>query len=155
MVVNTDLEYRPEDYFSESFDARTYYGSRIKGELRRQTVLEALGQEKVPEALLKSSLKREIREVLVSQHPWNMGGEYLPDLSENEVEICRVVLKSTTLDVYSIRARRISELISYRVVDEYDTEFSIPHAKNQNTLTMCELIENIDECQMLDGRVPR
>ena len=44
-----------------------------------------------------------------------MGGEYLPDLLPNEVEIARVVLKSTTMDVQSIRARRTKHRIIYRI----------------------------------------
>lgn len=35
-----------------------------------------------------------------------MGGEYLPDSEPGEVEIARIVLQSTTMDVFSIRARR-------------------------------------------------
>ena len=39
----------------------------------------------------------------------------IPDLLPNEVEIARVVLKSTTMDVKSIRARRTKRRIVYRI----------------------------------------
>jgi hypothetical protein len=48
-----------------------------------------------------------------------MGGEYLPPLLEDEVEIARVSLASVTADQTSVRARRIPRGIAYRIVDEY------------------------------------
>jgi hypothetical protein len=48
-----------------------------------------------------------------------MGGEYLPNLMPNEVEIARVTMTSTTMDVISIRARHTKHKIIYRIVDEY------------------------------------
>jgi hypothetical protein len=51
-----------------------------------------------------------------------MGGEYLPDLSRNEVAIASITIASTTQDVTSVYARRGKRCIHYRVVDEYEGE---------------------------------
>jgi hypothetical protein len=47
-----------------------------------------------------------------------MGGEYLPDPAEQEVEIARITTASTTQDV----ARRRKRCIRYKWVDEYGGE---------------------------------
>jgi hypothetical protein len=59
---------------------------------------------------------------LESVHPMYMGGNYLPDIEDDEVEIARVTTKSTTSDVTSVYARRDGDRIHYRVVDEYGGE---------------------------------
>jgi hypothetical protein len=48
-----------------------------------------------------------------------MGGNYLPDTEEGEVEIGRIAIASTTYDVTSVYARPDHSVIRYRVVDEY------------------------------------
>jgi hypothetical protein len=48
-----------------------------------------------------------------------MGGEYLPDRRDTEVEIARINIDSTTSDVTSAYARPGKDRIDYRVVDEY------------------------------------
>ena len=48
-----------------------------------------------------------------------MGGEYLPDLKQDEVEIARITIASTTQDVTSVFVRRGKRRTYYRVVDEY------------------------------------
>ena len=58
-------------------------------------------------------------EALGRIHPAFMGGEYLPDLSQDEVKIARITIASTTQDVTSVYARRGKNRIHYRVVDEY------------------------------------
>jgi hypothetical protein len=52
-----------------------------------------------------------------------MGGEYLPDYEQGEVEIARLVLASTTQDVYSVRARWVGSVLRYHIVDEYETDW--------------------------------
>ena len=80
-------------------------------------------------------------------HPWMMGGEYLPDLKMSQVEICRIVSKSTTMDVFSIRARKIDQKLHYSVADEYgDNEYRLPQVSSLEPLTMGALIENLDSC---------
>ena len=48
-----------------------------------------------------------------------MGGEYLPDQEDGEVEIARIEIDSTTADVTSVYASLTDTEIHYRVVDEY------------------------------------
>jgi hypothetical protein len=48
-----------------------------------------------------------------------MGGEYLPDFEEGELEMARLSLRSVTADVISIRLRRTEDGFVYRIVDEY------------------------------------
>lgn len=47
------------------------------------------------------------------------GGNNLPDKADDEVEIARITIKSTTSDVTCVYARRDCDGIQYRVVDEY------------------------------------
>jgi len=49
-----------------------------------------------------------------------MGGEFLPDLVADEVEVGRITLASTTQDVTCVYARQERDRIILRVVDEYD-----------------------------------
>ena len=139
-----DLDYSPASYWGPQ-DIQTHYGSRIKGELRRASAIRDLGEGIVDEGMLQSSLSREERRGLGSIHPCLMGGEYLPDLLPNEVEIARVVLKSTMMDVQSIRARRTKRRIVYRIVDEYgDMEYVLRPKTSTKPLTLRRLIAMID-----------
>jgi hypothetical protein len=78
--------------------------------------------------------------------PAFMGGEYLPDCGQGEVEIARVELASVMQDVISIRARRSRGRLSYRVVDEYpeDAGWTIRPRSTAEPLTLGELIRLID-----------
>ena len=69
-------------------------------------------------------------------------GSYLPALEMDEVEIAGVALASVTGDVISIRAKRVSEGIRYRVVDEYETTFEIDRPVRPDPLSLGELIES-------------
>ena len=51
-----------------------------------------------------------------------LGKEFLSGLKENEVEIARVIMKSTTQDIISIRAKKRKKDIVYSVEDEYNSE---------------------------------
>jgi hypothetical protein len=77
-------------------------------------------------------------------HPLLMGGEYLPDLNCEEVEIARITLASVTGDQISIRATRLDGTICYSVVDEYETEYALPASQSAEPLTMAELVALID-----------
>ena len=97
---------------------------------------------------MSSEISDPLRIAQGALHPWMMGGEYLPSLIENEVEICRVVLKSTTMDVFSMRAQKQGELIKYRVVDEYgEVDYLLPINESKIPLSMKDLIENLDLCK--------
>jgi hypothetical protein len=79
-----------------------------------------------------------------------MGGEYLPPLRPDEVEIARVTLRLVTMDVFSIRARRSGERIYYRLVDEYMEQeppqrFVVKPLWAKKPLTMHQMISIVDE----------
>lgn len=153
-LKNFDLGYCPKSYWGPQ-DLKTHFGSRIKGEIRRSLAmnqLEGAMQDRMP---LQSALDEEDRSTAGAFHPWFMGGEYLPDFLPNEIEIARVTLKSTTMDVCSIRARRNKNRIIYRIVDEYMEEgsdrFSIKPKTSSRPLSMEQVIRLIDGNDLIDG----
>lgn len=80
------------------------------------------------------------------------GGDFLTDTRALEVEIARLALESTTWDVISIRARPTSRGIAYRVVDEYESAYSIRPKTSRKPLRFGQLIRLIDE--MTNGERP-
>jgi hypothetical protein len=72
-----------------------------------------------------------------------MGGEYLTNQDEGEVEIARIEIASTTADVTSVYARRDGTKIHYRVVDEYrgETLSGATERESIEPLTLGELEE--------------
>ncbi len=123
-VPGIDLSFRPASYFWP-LGLETHLLARIKGAERKaalQKLIDAGDLDVVPEFLAHSALSDEERQALGRIHPAFMGGEYLPDLTSNEVEIARITIASVTQDVTCVRARRGKNRISYRVVDEYEGE---------------------------------
>jgi hypothetical protein len=151
-----DLGYRPKSYWGPQ-DLRTHYGARAKGELRREAGLALLDDGIADDGILTSSLSNAERSAAGAVHPWLMGGEYLPDYLTNEVEIARVTMKSTTMDVISVRARPTRQRIIYRVVDEYMDDFgdrfSVKPKTSKWPLSMGQLIQVIEANELVD--VPR
>ena len=76
----------------------------------------------IPDFLAHSALSEADRQALGPIHPSFIGGEYLPNLSQNEVMIASITIASITRDVTSVYARRSKKRIYYRVVDEYGGE---------------------------------
>ena len=142
-----DLSFCPLTYWPEDSVRLAILGN-IQGEARRRILQEALDSgdsDFPPEGLLQPVLEPELRSLLGKIHPMFMGGEYLPDYLPEEVEIARVAMESTTADVISIRAFMAADhLIHYRVVDEYETEFSQPITESPIPLSTEELIQLID-----------
>jgi len=121
-VPGIDLAYRPGSYFWP-LDLKTHLLARIKGAERRsmlKAIIDAGKLEEVPSFLTESALSNEERQAIGRWHPAFLGGEYLPDIGREEVEIARITIASTTQDVSSIYARRTKSRIHYRVVDEYE-----------------------------------
>ena len=54
-----------------------------------------------------------------------MGGEYLPPLEDDEIEIAQYVYASVTQDVTSIRARRCGKRIRYPSSTRTRPEFNV------------------------------
>lgn len=143
-----DYAYRPQSYF-QGIDPKALILSSILGEERRKDVQLRLESEDFDPAvwgewLTDSKLDDHTRQLIGSIHPAFMGGEYLPQFGQNEIEIVRIVLASVTQDVISIRARRSCKRIAYRVVDEYETEFALPRKSSAAPMSLRQLITFID-----------
>jgi len=87
-----------------------------------QALFDAGLHAEVKNLLGKTGISDHDRKMLESIHPMYMGGNYLPDADEGEVEIARISIASTTCDVTSVYARFDKGMIHYRVVDEYNGE---------------------------------
>jgi hypothetical protein len=83
----------------------------LSKEGRHDEVASLLGEEGISSADIKA---------LERVHPMFMGGNYLPDTEDGEVEITRIEIASTARDVTCVFAKREMGLILYHVVDEYN-----------------------------------
>lgn len=144
-----NLEYRPSQIFGPQ-DLKSFYKSRILGQLRAELISDNVEKVSIPDTLKKSAIEPNFRRMQEQIHPWMMGGEYLPDLLTDEIELCRVVLKSTTMDVTSLRIRKQKRRYTYRVVDEYSNKFKISPKTSTRPITMREVIQIIDQCFIFD-----
>lgn len=137
-----DYLFRPNSYCHVA-DPLSAILLNVKGTNRRQMIIDywnANNIEELDEVLLLDSLSDQQRQNLGRIHPSFMGGEYLPALKANEVEIARLELQSVTSDVISIRATHTPACIRYRIVDEYDTEFCQVRKTSRHPLTLKQLI---------------
>jgi len=144
---NFQLDCQPASYW---IDPVQMLLANIKGECRRQGILRKIrvgNIDAIPESLIVESLSKEARRLVGRIHPAFMGGEYLPDARDGEVEIARVSLRSTTADVISIRARRNKDRIRYRIVDEYASVIRCRPKTSKEPLTLGELIALIDSAE--------
>ena len=149
-----DLDFQPTTYWGPQ-SLSSYFGSHITGEHRRLSAQCSAYNSSEPELSVDPVLSNEERILWGRIHPHNMGGEYLPPLRSNEVEIARVILETTTLDVISIRARKSGNRIYYRVVDEYmDQEgsdrFVAKPRWSKQPLTLRQVISIIDDNGLID-----
>ena len=109
-----DMTFRPDTYWPESRTIEQLL-ARIKGKARRdiaRDILETKGFPALTTFVAREELSEPDRQDWGRIHPAMMGGEYLPGLADDEVEIARLSMKSTTADQISIRARRIEKKIS-------------------------------------------
>ena len=114
--------YRPRDYFGR-YDLQSELLTQVKGTVRRKALRKALEEGQimqVPDEIKNAALSEVVRQYVGSLHPSLMGGEYLPSVDREEVEIARIRINSTTDDVTSVYARLVGSRIAYRVVDEYE-----------------------------------
>ena len=149
---NIDYSQRPANYWNEE-EILALLLRNVKGRERRK-MIRAYYQEgrlqELDETFLRETLSEQERDQLGKIHPMFMGGEYLPDYLNGEVEIARIELQSTTADVISIRARPKRNRIYYRIVDEYDTPFALRRKSSQRPLTLRELVRLIDDTEHPD-----
>jgi hypothetical protein len=83
-----DLRFRPESYFWD-LGVENALLTHIKGAARREALQQLIDQgqrAQIPEFLSKAKLSDEERKAIGRIHPYFMGGEYLPDQEDGEVE---------------------------------------------------------------------
>lgn len=139
-----DYGFRPETYWPDDEESRRLLA--IKGTARRRAAAEAIDREgKLPDdVLFADPIEPALREGIGGIQPSMMGGEFLPDLAEREVEIARIEMASVTGDVISVRARRTRTRIAYRAVDEYGGSFSTSPKASKRPLDLGRLLTLID-----------
>jgi len=145
--------FRPKSYWAET-DPLSAILRNVTGENRRQMITDYWASGRIEEldiTLLQDEVDTSTRTRLGRIHPSFMGGEYLPSYLPGELEIARINLKSTTSDVISLRARPSPEGISYRVVDEYKAEFTLPIPHSTKPLTLAETINQFDQGSLDDS----
>ena len=159
-IAGIDLDFRPASYW-DAADPAAAITQNIKGQLRREMVRDFISGSapailgEIDDELLEDEVSDETRRFLGRMHPSWMGGEYLPGYPRGEVEIARIVLKSTLGDVMSIRARRThAGTVLLRLVDEYESLFRSVQSRAKRPLTLGQLIEFIDNTNMVGEREP-
>jgi hypothetical protein len=134
------------NYFKPSATAEEEILRRIKGNYRRHFVSRSMqdeGADSVPKAWKNHDISEVLKGFLGKQNPQFRGGEDLPDLEEGEVEIARLTLTNSVHgEVTSLRAKRSSETgkISLRIVDEYESEVTLPYELAEMPLTSDQVV---------------
>jgi len=117
-----ELDYRPQTYFGPR-SLLEYQVAEVKGAVVRERLERLLDEGNVDEvkALLDNEgVSAPVLKAMEWMHPMLMGGNYLPNKDDGEVEIARIEIASTTHDVTCTFAKTYEGKIHYRVVDEYD-----------------------------------
>lgn len=159
--MNTiDLSFRPDTYWPESLTPEQLL-TRIRGKERQniaRRVFKDHGFTGLNEFLVKEGLAEEERSAWGAIGPWCLGGEYLPELYEGEVEIARISLASTTSDQISVRARREDAVIRYRIVGEYEEDelmrYKLPFETTERPFSLAQLMGFIDAAYIPDCAYP-
>ncbi len=144
-IPATSLAYRPRDYFGH-YDLQTELLTHVKGRARRAAIRNALEKghiADIPSHIKAAEMDEIDRQMIGRVHPMFMGGEYLARIKQDEVEIARISIKSTTYDVPVVYARRVWARIHYRVVDEYEGKTLNEPTKRTSVrpLTMDQLVD--------------
>ena len=160
--MSIDLNFRPTSY-ADFDDPVALNLNGIKGQMRREMVRDMLSAEGDKREAY-DALLGPVEDHILGEHgsegfervmsrscgPSWMGGEHLPDLLDRECEIARVVLASSTMDVYSVRARLLKGGYTYRIVDEYETDFDVAPPTSKQPLTIQELVGLLDTADGLN-----
>ena len=88
-VPGIDFAFRPRSYFWP-LGRETHLLTRIKGAERKaalKRLIDAGRIDEIPDFLAQSTLSETERQALGRMHPAFMGGEYLPNMLQTEVEI--------------------------------------------------------------------
>ena len=148
-----DYSYQPQSYWVDSSVLQALLRD-VKGVQRRKMIIDYYEQDAIDQlddSFLQAKLSDEQRQRLGLIHPSFMGGEYLPDCTENETEIARIELQSTLADVISIRAKRVGDEYQYNVVDEHGDAYNLFTDISYETFTLDELIDFIDNTEQAGG----
>ena len=131
-----DLGYRPQSYFWP-ITHDTHVIAAIKGERRRSAIRDAFDADRVTpldELYATPTLPDEDRRALGRLHPSFMGGEYLPDRRDTEVEIARINIDSTTSDVTSVYAKAARDRLPRGTPTSHSTSY--------NTAQCCDCLSD-------------
>lgn len=145
MADSIDLDHKPKSYFGPR-RLEEYLISQVKGAVvreRLETLFNEGRHDEVAVLLGEHGVSKADLKALGAVHPMFMGGNYLPDMDEEEVEIARIEIASTTFDVTSLYAKSDSGVIRYRVVDEYegDTLSGPSEMTSEEPLTLKEMTD--------------
>ena len=146
IFTSIDFDYRPSSYFFP-MSAAKYLLATIKGTQRRREIkrlIESGNEREIQDWMAHSTLDQKTRQAIGSYHPMFMGGEYLPDLKDGEVEIARLDLASVTSDAISVRARSSGDRIYYHVFDEYEDDYKVTPCWSKQPLSLQRLIRLIE-----------
>ena len=157
---NYDLSFQPKTYW-DLRDVLTHVEAKVPGKVRKELIKHALQNgETVPSEYLKSSLSSDLKQSIGSIDPSFLGGEFLPELGENDVIIASINLKSTTSDVIAVIARLTDKGIEYRIEDEYmniypegEEHYKVQPKFSKEPLSFKELINLIDNAREGGGLI--
>jgi hypothetical protein len=143
VIGGLDLGFRPRSYFWP-LNLETHLRATVRGRERRAELEQYIADGRLAEApdyFIKDRLTPEERSAQSRIHPHMMGGEYLGERLEDEIEIARISIESATHDVTSMYARQADGKIHYRVVDEYEgaTLTQLTRGTSVNPLTLEQL----------------
>lgn len=148
-----DYTFKPQSYWEDSSVLQALLRD-VKGVQRRKMIVDYYEQDalnQLDDTFLQSTLSEEQRQRFGLIHPSFMGGEYLPDCTEDETEIARIELESTLADVTSIRAKRVDDEYHYNVVDEHGDTYNLFIDSTYEAFTLAELIDFIDNTEQIGG----
>lgn len=134
------------NYFKATATTEEEILRRIKGNYRRHFVSRTIhdeGMDSVPEAWKAHDISEVLKRALGQQNPRFRSGEDLPDLEDGEVEIARLTLANSVHgEVTSLRAKQAKQggKISLRMVDEYDSQITLPHEFSNMPLTSEQVV---------------
>ena len=163
---DSELEWRPGSY-ADFDDPVALVLNGIQGQMRREMardMLTAEGEHRefvdtqlgpIQPGLLEERAHENFIHTMSGCHsPVWMGGEYLPDVDSGEIEIARIILQSTLMDVISVRAQWRSGRYHYRIVDEYKSTFDISRESSSKPLTLGQLIDLLQSSSCPDSTYP-
>ena len=134
------------NYFEPAATAEEEIIRRIKGNYRRRLVSRVMldqGTDSIPDLWKNHEFSKVLKNWLGRQSPQFRGGEDLPDLENGEVEIARLTLANSVHgEVTSLRAKLSVESgkISLRMVDEYESEITLPYRIADMPLTSEQIV---------------